>query len=168
MGSALTLISISWELARSAVSGPTPDLLGQSRPFNKMPRWFSCTLWFEMHCCTAKILGVQINLKMYVYYVIPTVDMYKGLICHIHSPVLECQPLAVWHYPTYQPRTLFCSNSTSLKTRQSLYCPHHMSALSDLCDFIHTVVPSKRALPAPLHKLTPTLSAPGSLWHHSV
>ena len=34
---------------RNAVSDLTPELLVQNLHFNKIPRWFTCTLWFEKH-----------------------------------------------------------------------------------------------------------------------
>ena len=36
--------SITWKLARNAVSAPSPDLLSQIVPFDTTPRWFVCTM----------------------------------------------------------------------------------------------------------------------------
>ena len=41
--------SASLEREKCRVSDLTPDLLVQNLHFNKIPRWFTCTLWFEKH-----------------------------------------------------------------------------------------------------------------------
>lgn len=117
-----------------------------------------------MHCCTAKILGVQINLKMYVYYVIPTVDMdmYKGLICHIHSPVWSASP---WQFGSILPINLVpFSAQIQLPLKQGNHCTVPITCLLFLTSVISFMLLSPPREPSLLlctksHQLHPPQEA---------
>lgn len=136
--SVLTLSPSYGSVVEKQNLSPSPDPLSKNLHFNKMPRWFSYALWFEMRCCTTQILGVQINLKCMCINVIP----YSGPLQRVRFTT--CVP-SFWSFspPQFgstlfsQHWTLFFSNSTSLKMRHWSCCPRHM--LSHLWDFAHAV-----------------------------